>query len=162
MQTQVLCESGRRAAAEGGGIQPPPSSIYDMLQLAQRSMTRRAAGRLAACGITPGEYNILRVLRGREKITPANLSEALGYTSSAVSNYLRQLQEKGVVSRRPLRKDRRQRRVDLTIRGSCLGSEAAAAVREAADEALRGIPAGDLEVLFQCLSCLCSRNQAPT
>ena len=155
MQTQVLCESGRRAAAEGGSIRQPPSSIYDMLQLAQRSMTRRAAGRLAACGITPGEYNILR---GREKITPANLSEALGYTSSVVSNYLRQLQEKGVVSRRPLRKDRRQRRVDLTIRGSCLGSEAAAAVREAADEALRGIPAGDLEILFQCLSCLCSRN----
>ena len=90
MQTQVLCESGRRAAAEGGSIRQPPSSIYDMLQLAQRSMTRRAAGRLAACGITPGEYNILRVLRGREKITPANLSEALGYTSSVVSNYLRQ------------------------------------------------------------------------
>lgn len=106
MQTQVLCESGRRAAAEGRGH---PAAAKQHIRHASTGAALHDPARrrrLAACGITPGEYNILRVLRGREKITPANLSEALGYTSSVVSNYLRQLQEKGVVSRRPLRKDR--------------------------------------------------------
>lgn len=72
-------------------------------------------------GVTPVEMRVLVVVlfstEREEEVRPSLLSSSLGTTKSALSQVLRSLEEKGLISRRRSERDSRAVTVELTERG---------------------------------------------
>lgn len=93
----------------------------------QRFLDRRVAEVLARFGVTEGEINVLATLRRAgppNELTPTELYRGLLLSSSAMTNRLDRLEERGLVRRIPDVADRRKIRVALTDAGRTLVDEA--------------------------------------
>jgi DNA-binding MarR family transcriptional regulator len=93
----------------------------------QRFLDRRVGEVLARFGVTEGEINVLATLRRAgppNELTPTELYRGLLLSSSAMTNRLDRLEERGLVERIPDAADRRKVRVALTDAGRELVDEA--------------------------------------
>ncbi len=73
------------------------------------------AARLKKHGITPEQYNVLRILRGShpKKLMLADITRRMIDKSSNATRLVEKLRQKGLVDREPCEDNRRQ--VDITI-----------------------------------------------
>ena len=84
---------------------------------AYQRVTQSAKQRLAAYGVTPPQYALLKVLWERDNQSGAELGERLVLDSATMTGLLDRLEHAGLVERRSHATDRRINQVVLTERG---------------------------------------------
>jgi DNA-binding MarR family transcriptional regulator len=94
---------------------------------------------LAPFGIHPGHKLILFELETAGPSTQAQLAVASGYEPPTITLSVRQLEEAGLVVRRPSRIDRRATVVELTAQGRALLPKVKAAWRRVAEQTVAGL-----------------------
>jgi DNA-binding MarR family transcriptional regulator len=120
-----------------------------------RALLRQATEALAPLDLELFEYDVLSALRrqGRPYALPATgLAKATGLSSGAMTNRIDKLEERGLVTRKPDKFDRRRVVVSLTIQGKRAIDDAIQLRLDAADEGLKGLNAreiGDLASLLR-------------
>jgi DNA-binding MarR family transcriptional regulator len=94
---------------------------------------------LAPFGIHPGHKLILLELETAGPSTQAQLAAASGYEPPTITLSVRQLEDAGLVVRRPSRTDRRATVVELSEQGRALLPKLKAAWRRVAEQTVAGL-----------------------
>lgn len=103
---------------------------------------------LAAQGLTPAELDVLAALRSAGapyQQRPKELAARLLLTTGGLSNVLRRLEARGLVSRIPDPSDGRSHNVRLTSTGVTTAQLATAAATTALQQVLAAVPSATLE-----------------
>lgn len=133
--------------------------IYRSMMTSQHTMEKLLSQQLQEVAITPGEYNILRILWDQDEVSPKEIAEQLDYTSATVSNYLKQLEKKALIWRRTDIKDRRQVTIIVTPRGHTLKKRVNSIAREIFSSFWGEISIHDLERLSDFLDTIGKKQQ---
>lgn len=126
-------------------------SIGHLSRVTFREFAAALGRRLAAHGITSGQWRFLRVLWEEDGITQRELSERVGATEATTVRAIRSLLENGLVVRRDDPLDRRKVRIHLTGRARRLERTLLPYVAEVHTVALRGIPRRDVQTALRVL-----------
>ncbi|MFF1925979.1 MarR family winged helix-turn-helix transcriptional regulator [Streptomyces sp. NPDC058221] len=124
----------------------------------QTAFEQAIAPALAAQGLTPAELDVLAALRSAGtpyQRRPKELAAHLLLTTGGLSNVLRRLDTRGLVSRVPDPSDGRSHNVQLTPAGVTTAEAATTAATTALQRTLTAVPAATLEhTLHQLRSIL--------
>lgn len=90
------------------------------LTKAQQAVQQLFKAELAPFGITPGQYAILSCLWEENGQTPRQLAERLSLDSSSITGILDRVEQKGLIQRQAVPRDRRALQVMLTDKGRLL------------------------------------------
>lgn len=116
---------------------------------------------LAGNGLSMWAYAVLVGLGDEPVRTQAALADAIGADKSRVIPVLDELQERGLITRRPDPSDRRVRLVAITPAGRRVRERAQAEVRRAEDELLDRLPPADRQAFLRSLRALSDAVRAP-
>lgn len=97
-----------------------PMGVIGRLSRLAQHIHRAIRIEFATLGVTPGEFDVLAVLRragAPHQLTPTALYQALMLSSGAMTNRLDNLERTGYVKRLPDPKDRRGTLIELTEKG---------------------------------------------
>ena len=89
----------------------------ELLDAAHRALFAEPDRRLASVGLTRNHQRLLHVIAGEPGITLARLMDVVQLTKQSLSRLLKELEGRGLIERRPDRRDRRQRPIFLTTGG---------------------------------------------
>ena len=108
---------------------------------------------VAPFGITPQQYNVLRIVRGagEEGIPSQEIAERMIERSPGMTRLLDRLEEKGFVTRTRSREDRRVVFCTLTAQGAALLEKMEPCMREGEQRAMTSLDASDLRELTRLL-----------
>ena len=81
--------------------------IHDLCSTLTRESLKRAQAALADIGLSPGAYNLLRVLDGQEDMTIADIRKTLRVESATVSTLVMRMQRDGLIQKEPSSHDKR-------------------------------------------------------
>jgi DNA-binding MarR family transcriptional regulator len=95
---------------------------------AAQQISRRARQKLAAYGVTPTQYAVLKVLWQQDGQSGAELGARLSIDSATITGIADRLQAAGLLERRPHTQDRRVHTLFLTRQGRTLQSPLDAAM----------------------------------
>lgn len=142
------------AQRKAGGPAPNPLFLrddelelgIDLLEAAHRALLAEPDRRLASLGLSRNHQRLLHVVARQPGITMARLQGTVKLSKQSLSRLLKELEARDLIVRRPDRRDRRQRPIHLTARGSELDEELnqnlqqrmAAAYRSAGARAVAG------------------------
>jgi DNA-binding MarR family transcriptional regulator len=119
-----------------------------------------AIAALAPFGIHPGHKLVLFELDAAGPCTQAQLAAATGFEPPTITLSVRQLQEAGLVIRRPSPTDRRATVVELSDQGRALLPELKAAWRRLAEQTVAGLATTPLGQLTDVLADLAASLDA--
>ena len=119
-----------------------------------------AIAALAPFGIHPGHKLVLFELDAAGPLTQAQLASATGFEPPTITLSVRQLQEAGLVTRRPSHTDRRATVVELSDKGRALLPELKAAWRRLAEHTVAGLVSTPLSQLTAALADLAASLDA--
>jgi DNA-binding MarR family transcriptional regulator len=119
-----------------------------------------AIAALAPFGIHPGHKLVLFELATAGPRTQAQLAAATGYEPPTITLSVRQLEDAGLVTRRPSPADRRATLVELSDTGRALLPELKAAWRRLAEQAAAGLTSTSLGQLTDVLADLAASLDA--
>ena len=122
---------------------------------------RRLAETLEPFGVTPGEYRLLLILLESGPMTAAEIVPQVTLEQSLVSRTVQRLYEKGLLSRRRSRTDRRSVTLRATEAGAHLAEELVRPLRELEEELTRGIPGGRLAQATRVIEAVIRNAQPP-
>ena len=111
--------------------------ISFLIGKAGQQVARRAREKLAAHGVTPTQYAILKVLWERDGLSGAELTGRLLIDSATVTGVVDRLQAAGLLERRPHGEDRRVHSLCLTRQGKALQAPLDAAMNQLNGEVAR-------------------------
>ena len=117
-------------------------------------MIRRAvAGVVEPAGITPQQYNVLRILRGAGDagLPTLEIAERMIEETPGITRLIDRLETKGLVSRERCATDRRQVFCRISAAGLDLLAHLDAPIRQADTDALQSLGNQDLEQLIVLL-----------
>ncbi|UOZ04878.1 MarR family winged helix-turn-helix transcriptional regulator [Amycolatopsis sp. WQ 127309] len=123
----------------------------------QAVLEQTIAPALTAQGLTPSELDVLATLLSAGtpyRRRPKELAAHLLLTTGGLSNVLRRLDARGLVSRVPDLSDRRSHNVQLTPDGVTTARAATAAATVVLQRVLAVVPAADLEVALHQLQAI--------
>jgi len=129
-------------------------SIGHLSRIAFRDFAGALGRRLAAHGVTSGQWRFLRVLWEKDGITQRELSERVGATEATTVRSTRSLLKSGLIERRDDPADKRKVRIHLTAKARRLESTLLPYVEEVHDIALRGIPRRDVDTALRVLTAV--------
>ncbi len=115
---------------------------------------------LAPFGIHPGHKLILLELETAGLSTQAQLAAASGYEPPTITLSVRQLEEAGLVMRRPSSTDRRATVVELSEQGRALLPKLKAVWRRVAEQTVAGLKSTPVDELTEVLADLASSLSA--
>jgi DNA-binding MarR family transcriptional regulator len=110
------------------------------------SLLRRAiANRIEPHGISPAQYNVLRILRGAgdEGLPTLAVRDRLIEEAPGITRLIDKLEAAGLVRRDRTGRDRRTVRCGITAKGKALLDEIDKLIRESHDLIARGLPGED-------------------
>lgn len=81
--------------------------IHDLCSTVTREAMRRAHATLGGLGLSPGAYNLLRVLGDRDDMTIADLRKVLRVESATISTLVVRMERDGLVQKEPSPHDKR-------------------------------------------------------
>ncbi len=136
MQTSELSESRPRFDSQD----PLVLLLSDVSALIER----RWAMALSPYGLSIAEFRVLLELSDNGPETATHIARAVPIDPSFVSRTVQRLTEKGLVSRRRSRTDRRSVTLQATTQGKDLASELSSTLRVAESELLKGISTAEL------------------
>jgi MarR family transcriptional regulator, organic hydroperoxide resistance regulator len=123
---------------------PPRLSSGYLVRDAHRAFQRLLERRIAAYGVTRGQWYFLRVLWDTDGLSQRELSARVGMMEPTTAVALRSMERARLIRRRRGNDDRRKVRVFLTARAKRLRHALLAAARGITEEAERGLGARDL------------------
>jgi MarR family transcriptional regulator, organic hydroperoxide resistance regulator len=126
-----------------------------------RTLVTREEPALRAHGISMWGYVVLTALAEQPVRTQAALAQAISADKSRIIGVLDELQERGLISRRPDTSDRRVHLLSLTPAGERLRGAVQAASRESEEEVLATVPAADRDAFLRSVTALYERYRAP-
>ena len=105
-------ETTHRPDAPSGVVNELLMAGLELGQVLERALRERA-------GLTVNQFNVLRVIAGRESSTAhaVDLIRVLGMSSAHATTVLHQLEERGLLERHESVTDRRRRAIHLTEQG---------------------------------------------
>ncbi|MGH6671547.1 MAG: MarR family winged helix-turn-helix transcriptional regulator [Xanthobacteraceae bacterium] len=123
---------------------PPQFSSGHLVRDAHRAFQRLLERRIAAYGVTRGQWYFLRVLWTHDGLSQRELSARVGMMEPTTVIALRSMEKAGLISRVRSDEDRRRVRVLLTAKAKRLRNELLGVARGITDIAETGIAAHDL------------------
>lgn len=116
-------------------------------------LRRFHAGLLAPSGVTPQQYNVLRILRGAEPdaLPVLEIADRMIEKTPGITRLLDRLERKGLVTRQRCPGDRRQVLCHIAPAGLALLSGLDSAVEKADRDFWKGLKARDLANLVRLL-----------
>jgi DNA-binding MarR family transcriptional regulator len=126
-----------------------------------RALVAREEPVLLAHGISMWGYIVLTALAEQPVRTQAALAQAINADKSRIIGVLDDLQQRGLIKRRPDAADRRVHLLSLTPAGDRLRQSVQAAIRASEEEVLAALPAGDRGAFLRSLTCLYECYRAP-
>ncbi|MGB8629228.1 MAG: MarR family winged helix-turn-helix transcriptional regulator [Xanthobacteraceae bacterium] len=123
---------------------PPRLSSGYLVRDAHRAFQRLLERRIAAYGVTRGQWYFLRVLWNADGLSQRELSARVGMMEPTTAIALRSMERSRLIRRLRGDDDRRKVQVFLTVKAKRLRDELLALARGITEEAEGGIAAGDL------------------
>jgi DNA-binding MarR family transcriptional regulator len=123
---------------------PPAESSGYLVRDAHRAFQRLLEKRIAAYGVTRGQWYFLRVLWNEDGLSQRELSTRVGMMEPTTVIALRGMERSGLIRRVRSRNDRRRSQVSLTRKAKRLRGRLLAVARGITDQAEDGIDRGDL------------------
>lgn len=123
-----------------------------LLRQADQTLSAPFYARLTAHGVARSEWRVLAVLREFGELGVVDLADAALSPQPTVTHAVRRLEQRGLVTRRPGARDKRQRVVSLTASGRRITDTLVAEARRLESVALAD--AGDLTDLLDQLRAL--------
>ena len=99
-------------------------------------------------GLTPTQYSVLALVRGRGPLGLTELTELEGLNPTMLSRVVKALDERGLVSRRPDPDDLRAARVAATPEGEAVANRVRAQRTQVLSDTLSGLPADTAAALL--------------
>ncbi len=113
---------------------------------------RLSTGLLEAHGLTPQQYNVLRILRGAGGELPTlDVADRLIEQTPGITRLLDRLEAKGLVRRQRCPKDRRRHLCRITDEGTRLLDTLDVPVVQSAERCLKGLNRADQQALVTLL-----------
>ena len=149
----VAARSGRRRAASPRHSKrkpsrnsefPPDESSGYLVRDAHRAFQRLLERRIAAYGVTRGQWYFLRVLWTEEGLTQRELSARVGMMEPTTVIALRGMEKSKLIRRLRSTDDKRRSHVLLTAKAQRMRKQLLALARGITEEAEAGISRGDL------------------
>jgi DNA-binding MarR family transcriptional regulator len=128
-------------------FEPAQSHGFVLAQLARR-FARALHRRIAAHGVSPGEFPVLLLLWEREDRTQTELAHELAVEQPTMANTLKRMERDGLIERVRDPADRRSARIRLTPRSRDLERTLTARAREANAAALDGLSAQEIQTFL--------------
>ena len=125
-----------------------PKDLTRTLTILSNAMARIINSEFAVHSVTYKEYTLISALLEEGECSARDLAPATATTSSSLSRIINSLVERGLVTRRRPRCDRRVVMVRLTEAGLALGHELQQAVRVHEDRLTEGICVREVEELL--------------
>jgi DNA-binding MarR family transcriptional regulator len=124
------------------------------------AMKRSLAQVIEPHGITPQQYNVLRILRGAgaEGLPTLTIGERMIEQTPGVTRLVDRLERKGLVARTPCPKDRRRVFCTITTKGLHLLEELDDPVNRWDVQAVAVLPPSDLDSLINLLDRVRASN----
>ncbi len=133
---------------------PSPSAEAVVALMRTADMVRRSvASVVEPAGITPQQYNVLRILRGAGEagLPTLEIAERMIEETPGITRLLDRLESKGLVTRVRCDKDRRRVWCRITTQGLELLRQLDAPLQKADEAALQALGNHDLEQLIELL-----------
>ncbi len=137
-----------------GGAQPPPGQTWlgQVLRDAHRAFSRALQSRIAAHGVTMGQWSFLRALWEEDGLTQRQLSQRVGMMEPTTVTALNGMERSGLVVRVRNPADRRKVNIFLTEKGRSLQSVLIPHAHEVAQQATDGLSAPELQAAIEALT----------
>lgn len=132
-------------------VASPSLSFGHNLRMANRLTQKLLATRVSHLNLTIAQWYSLRALWEEDGITQADLAERASIAGPALVAAVTGLVERGLVTRRPHKGDRRKFLLDLTAEGHALRAEGLCASLNVNAEALRGIDPEKVQTALKVL-----------
>ena len=129
----------------------PNDRLAHLIRDAGRSLGQSLTARLAERDIPFGHWSFLRVLWDRDGLTQKELSDAAGVTEPTTFAAVKQLEARGLITRRHHADNRRKMYVYLTPAGAALRDELVPLAEEVNRIAVAGVPPEHLAILRETL-----------
>jgi len=153
VSTIVAARSGRRRVTPRRGRQrqpprnsdfPPDESSGYLVRDAHRAFQRLLERRIAAYGVTRGQWYFLRALWNEDGLTQRELSARVGMMEPTTVIALRGMEKSGLIRRMRSTDDKRRSHVWLTAKAQRIRKRLLALARGITEEAEAGISRGNL------------------
>lgn len=125
--------AGARASATKDAGSEINLLVYEGMVAAFQAAEGAIRKALAAFGVTPAQFGVLRRLEGGEEVSLTELARRLGCSNANVTRLVENMVRAGLLERSCHPYDRRVSRVRLSPRGTQLREQAAEAYRRAVD-----------------------------
>jgi MarR family transcriptional regulator, organic hydroperoxide resistance regulator len=123
---------------------PPDESSGYLVRDAHRAFQRLLERRIAAYGVTRGQWYFLRALWTEDGLTQRELSARVGMMEPTTVIALRGMEKSGLIRRLRSTDDKRRSHVLLTAKAQRMRKQLLALARGITEEAQAGISQGDL------------------
>src|ERR1700681_4566123 len=146
LSTPLPLTSAKPKSARRVADFPPRLSSGYLVRDAHRAFQRLLERRIAAYGVSRGQWYFLRVLWNADGLSQRELSARVGMMEPTTVIALRSMEKSGLIRRVRGDDDRRKVRVFLTAKAKRLRGELLGVARTITDEAEQGIAPRDLAV----------------
>jgi DNA-binding MarR family transcriptional regulator len=141
---RVASPRGRERKPSWSSEFPPDESSGYLVRDAHRAFQRLLERRIAAYGVTRGQWYFLRALWNEGGLTQRELSARVGMMEPTTVIALRGMEKAGLIRRLRSTDDRRRSHVWLTAKAQRMRKRLLALARGITEEAEAGISRGDL------------------
>lgn len=153
-------KAAAEAAAQGKDVEfHSETSVGYLLRDTYRAFTKVLQTRIAAQGVTIGQWYFLRVLWDEDGLTQRELSQRVGMMEPTTVTALNGMEKRGYVKRVRNTDDKRKVNIYLTDRGRSLRNLLLPHAIDVNIRAVAGVPAEDVEALRRTLHAM-KRNLA--
>ena len=139
------------ARLERAAAQPAFRAVGFMLSSLGHAVAARFSARLEPLGLEPREFALLRVIGSGEGHSQQAAGEQLGVPASRMVALVDQLEDRGLLERRPSPRDRRAHALHLTPAGKRLLAEAIGLAAGLEGELTETLDAAEREQLIELL-----------
>jgi DNA-binding MarR family transcriptional regulator len=136
-----------------------PSTLGFLLSQVGIHASRRFAERIAEIDLHPPLFRVLNVVDAAEGESQGAIGDAIHVPPSRMVSIVDELEEGGLVERRPHPRDRRIRAVYLTPEGRKALAKGRRIAREHEEELVRGMSKGDREKLVSLLQRIVEQQE---
>ena len=154
MKRTEMPDDGEAGQAGALNLDILPELLGYQLRRAQILVYAGFSGRLAACGLTHGQFGLLLVVGANPGSTQTALAKVFGSNRSVILRMIDKLEQAGLLARKAQRGDRRSNAIVLTERGEALVAELRCAVREHEQRVAGHLSAHELATLMDLLARL--------
>jgi MarR family transcriptional regulator, organic hydroperoxide resistance regulator len=150
MAMAKLARSDRRRAADSG--YPALESAGYLVRDAHRAFQKLLEKRIAAHGITRGQWYFLRVLWIEDGLSQRELSTRVGMMEPTTVIALRSMEKTGLIRRARTNDDKRVAKVWLTAKAKRMREEMLVVARGINEDACQGITREELEAFRRAIT----------